>query len=147
MSKNLGGELDEIRHLSLEFLIAHLHQKAPKELLLLLLEKAPLNPEALIGALEKNDLLAASELLKIGKDRSPLPTAPYYGQIIDAFLKEDDQTLATNLLRYLLFFPMKKAHETAIPYLIEQYAGASTDEKLRMISPYCWSATTIHLDG
>ena len=74
-----------------------------------------------------------------------LPTALYYGQIIDAFLKEDNSVLATNLLRYLLFFP--KAHETAIPYLIEQYAGASTDEKLRMISPYCWSATTIHLSG
>ena len=145
MAKNLGGELDEIRHLSLEFLIAHLHKKAPKELLLLLLEKAPLNPDALVGALEKNDLLAASELLKIGKDRSPLPTAPYYGQIIDAFLKEDDQTLATNLLRYLLFFPIK--NETAIPYLIEQYTDADINEKLRMISPYCWSATTIHLAG
>jgi len=78
--------------------------------------------------------------------RIPLPTADYYVQIVNAFMNEPDQTLATNLLRYLLFFNMKNAHETAIPYLIEQYGQASPSSRERIISSYCYNAVTIFLE-
>ena len=117
---------------------------ASKELLLLFLRKIPNNVDELFNALE-NPTSVTTILKNSNKDRTPLPTARYYEQIIGAFLEETDQTLATNLLRYLLFFRVEGAHETAIPYLIERYAKAPQSAREHMISPYCYDATTIFL--
>ena len=117
---------------------------ASRELLLLLLRKIPNNEDELFNVLD-NPTSVITILKNSNKDRTPLPTARYYEQIIDAFLEETDQTLATNLLRYLLFFSLEKAHETAIPYLIERYRAAPRSVREMMISPYCYNATTIFL--
>jgi hypothetical protein len=117
---------------------------ASRELLLLFLRKIPNNVDELFNVLD--NLTSLMTILKnSNKDRTPLPTAPYYEQIIDAFLEESDETLATNLLRYLLFFRVEEAHKTAIPYLIERYRAAPQPDREHMISPYCYNATTIFL--
>ena len=136
-------------HLSVEYLLVYLRFKkdASRELLLLFLRKSPnkLARDELLAGILRGDLALVDNILTASPDRTLLPTARYYEQIIDAFLKESDETLATNLLRYLLFFNMEKAHETAIPYLIERYAKAPRSAREHMISPYCYNATTIFL--
>ena len=120
---------------------------ATADLLLLFLQKAPRDVEELLTAIRRDNMTGVQRILENGLDRTPLPTKDHYKQIIDAVVAETNKELATNLLRYLLFFPMKVAHPTAIPYLIEQYGSASEFTKRQLINPYCWSATTIFLQG
>ena len=122
-------------------------KEATADLLLLFLQKAPSSVEDLLTAIRRRDMSGAQRILDDGLDRTPLPTKDHYKQIIDAVVAETNKELATNLLRYLLFFPMKVAHPTAIPYLIEQYGSSSEVTKRQLINPYCWNATTIFLAG
>ena len=146
LTGELTEKLEDYKYLSLEYLLIYMRFKhnASRELLLLFLRKIPNNVDELFNVLD-NPTSVMSILQRSNKDRAPLPTAAYYEQIIDAFLEETDETLATNLLRYLLFFSVEEAHETAIPYLIKQYAKAPQSDRQNMISPYCYNATTIFL--
>jgi hypothetical protein len=142
-------ELEGLRHLSIEYLMIHLlfEKEATADLLLLFLQKAPRDVEELLTAIRRRGMSGVQRILENGTLRTPLPTKDYYKQIVDAVVAERNKELATNLLRYLLFFPMKGTHETAIPYLIEQYGPASEFTKRQLINPYCWNATTIFLAG
>jgi len=120
---------------------------ATADLLLLFLQKAPRDVEELLAAIRRNDMTGVQHILENGLPRSLLPTKDHYKQIIDAVVAEKDVELATNLLRYLLFFPMKGTHETAIPYLIERYGKASDFSKRQLIDPCCWAASSIFLAG
>ena len=122
-------------------------KEARSDLLLLFLQKTPSSVEDLLTAIRRKDMSGVQRILENGPLRTPLPTKDHYKQIIDAVVAETNKELATNLLRYLLFFPMKVAHPTAIPYLIEQYGSASEFTKRQLINPYCWNATTIFLAG
>jgi len=131
---------------SLEYLICYLRfiKKAPDVLLLNLLKRYPSDIDAFMAAIRSNNFDTVSNLLAEGPPRPLLPTADWYDLIIDAFLKEPDPILAENLFRYLLFFDMKGAHETAIPYLIKQYQLLNTEEEKKvMMNPYCWNANYI----
>jgi len=142
-------ELEIYSHLSVEYLLVYLRFKknASRELLLLFLRKSPnkVARDELLAGILRGDLALVANVLTASPDRTLLPTAPYYDQIIDAFMEESDEPLATNLLRYLLFFNMEKAHKTAIPYLIERYRAAPQSAREHIISPYCYNATTIFL--
>ena len=142
-------ELEGLHHLSIEYLMIHLlfEKEATADLLLLFLQKAPRNVEDLLAAIHSDNMTEVQHILENGIPRSPLPTKDHYKQIIDAVVTETNKELATNLLRYLLFFPMKGTHETAIPYLIERYATASDFTKRQLIDPCCWAASTIFLEG
>ena len=97
----------------------------------------------MFDAIRSENMTSLQTILASGANRTALPTGSYYEQIIDVYMSESNESLATDLLRYLLFFPMEKAHPTAIPYLIEQYMTDSPDMKRHMIDPYCWSASYI----
>jgi hypothetical protein len=142
-------ELEGLRHLSIEYLMIHLlfEKGAMADLLLLFLQKEPKDVEELLTAIRRKDMSGVQRILENGPHRTPLPTKDHYKQIVDAVVAETNKELATNLLRYLLFFPMKVAHPTAIPYLIEQYGSSSEVTKRQLINPYCWNATTIFLTG
>jgi len=142
-------ELEGLRHLSVEYLMIHLlfEKGANPDLLLLFLQKAPSSVEELLTAIRSDNMTGVQHILENGSPRSLLPTKDHYKQIIDAVVAETNKELATNLLRYLLFFPMKGTHETAIPYLIERYATASDFTKRQLIDPCCWAASTIFLAG
>lgn len=138
------NELESLKYDSLEYLIVYLKKKgASKELLLLLLQKYPSDVTQMFDAIRSENMTSFQTILASGTNRTALPTGPYYEQIVNVYMSESDETLATDLLRYLVFFPMEKAHPTAIPYLIEQYMKASPDMKRHMIDPYCWSAVYI----
>jgi hypothetical protein len=142
-------ELEGLRHLSIEYLMIHLlfEKETTADLLLLFLQKIPSDIEELLTAIRRRDMSGVQRILENGSHRTPLPTKDHYKQIVDAVVAERNKELATNLLRYLLFFPMKEAHPTAIPYLIEQYGSASEFTKRQLINPYCWAASTIFLAG
>jgi hypothetical protein len=142
-------ELEGLRHLSIEYLMIHLlfKKEATADLLLLFLQKAPKDVDELLTAIRRRDTSEVQRILENGPLRTPLPTKDHYKQIVDAVVTETNKELATNLLRYLLFFPMKVAHPTAIPYFIEQYGSSSEVTKRQLINPYCWNATTIFLAG
>jgi hypothetical protein len=146
-TRELTEKLEDYKYLSLEYLMIYMRftHKASRELLLLFLRKIPNNVDELFNVLD-NPTSVTAILKNSNKERAPLPTAAYYEQIIDAFLEETDETLATNLLRYLLFFRVEEAHKTAIPYLIERYRVAPQSARENMISPYCYNATTIFLN-
>ena len=142
-------ELEGLRHLSVEYLMIHLlfEKGASPDLLLLFLQKAPSSVEELLTAIRSDNMTEVQHILENGSPRSLLLTKDHYKQIIDAVVAETNKELATNLLRYLLFFPMKGTHETAIPYLIKQYGKASDFTKRQLIDPCCWASSTIFLAG
>jgi len=142
-------ELEGLCELSIEYLMIHLlfEKGASPDLLLLFLQKAPSSVEDLLTAIRNDNMTEVQHILENGTPRTPLPTKDHYKQIIDAVVAETNKELATNLLRYLLFFPMKGTHETAIPYLIERYGKATDFTKRQLINPCCWAASTIFLAG